>query len=266
MEFPDSPRVIYSINPLDQVICQLRFPAILRIDSQSPYEFQDQIRNAFPLYSEGKDLSPDIPVEILDQLSRETVVNFPSSFNNRMNYHFESVDKIWMVNLTNNFIALSAKKYDRWENFRSHLAMILEPFQRIYQPAFFSRIGLRYIDIINRSKFQLENNKWTDLIQPYILGVISSDHIKSDDIKNSLSTDEILLDNNQGLVRLLHGFATEKSSGNIVYFIDSDSFCESQAEVQNVFSKLDYFNQNGWRLFRWCITDLLHNAMQPKSL
>jgi len=47
--FPESERVIYEKAPLVQVICQLRFPQILRIESQLPVEFQERIRDAFPI-------------------------------------------------------------------------------------------------------------------------------------------------------------------------------------------------------------------------
>jgi uncharacterized protein (TIGR04255 family) len=46
MTFPeDSPRVIYGRNPLEQVICQIRFPTILKIDTELPAAFQEQIRS-----------------------------------------------------------------------------------------------------------------------------------------------------------------------------------------------------------------------------
>lgn len=50
MPFPDVPRVIYEINPLDEVICQLRFPPVLKIDTEVPAGFQEQIRDDYPFY------------------------------------------------------------------------------------------------------------------------------------------------------------------------------------------------------------------------
>src|SRR5256885_3722562 len=47
--FPDSPRVIYGKAPLTAVICQLRFPPILRIESTVPADFQERVRTQFPL-------------------------------------------------------------------------------------------------------------------------------------------------------------------------------------------------------------------------
>ena len=39
-------RCIYRRSPLIEVICQLRFPAILRIDAQAPAQFQEAISRA----------------------------------------------------------------------------------------------------------------------------------------------------------------------------------------------------------------------------
>ena len=55
MTFPEVERIIYDNNPLDRVICQIRFPPILRIESELPTNFQEQIRRDFPEYEEKLD-------------------------------------------------------------------------------------------------------------------------------------------------------------------------------------------------------------------
>jgi hypothetical protein len=50
-------RVLYEKNPLESVICQVRFPTILRVDSEVPSDFQDRIRGRFPIFSESSDES-----------------------------------------------------------------------------------------------------------------------------------------------------------------------------------------------------------------
>ena len=266
MPFPDSPRVIYNINPLDQVICQLRFPPILSIDKKIPYEFQEFIRNEYPLYFEEKELLNGAPLEVFSQISHDSTRDLLLQSTEKMNYRFDSADGDWAIHLTNNFIALIAKKYDRWENFVSHLELPLRAFEEIYHPLFYSRIGLRYIDVIQRSKLNLEKSDWTDLIQPYILGILAANNIDKSIVKNSLGTDEIFLDDNKGLVRIVHGLVISKQNNETVYIIDSDYFTEKQTETQDALSKLNEFNHKGRRLFRWCITDFLHGALQPESL
>ena len=57
--FPSIERVIYQNNTLGEVVCQLRFPTILRIEASSPADFQDAIREAYPLFITKK--SPELP-------------------------------------------------------------------------------------------------------------------------------------------------------------------------------------------------------------
>src|SRR5438132_1497631 len=143
MPFPDSPRVIYAKNPLIEVVCQLRFPSILRIDSELPAAFQEKIRGAYPIFRENQitDLKIDLPPEIV-QLSGGAI---PASWRTgKVSYDFISADEQWKVGLTREFIALTTAKYERWEDFKAHLEAPLQAFIELYSPAFFSRIGLRY--------------------------------------------------------------------------------------------------------------------------
>lgn len=49
--FSDSERVHYAKAQLAEVVCQLRFPSILRIAAEEPADFQERIRATYPRYS-----------------------------------------------------------------------------------------------------------------------------------------------------------------------------------------------------------------------
>ena len=51
MLYSDHPRVHYDKPQLAEVICQLRFPAILSIGSREPVDFQEAVRGMFPRYA-----------------------------------------------------------------------------------------------------------------------------------------------------------------------------------------------------------------------
>jgi uncharacterized protein (TIGR04255 family) len=53
MPFKETQRVIYNKNPLIQVVSQLRFPRILAIDEKQPVDFQEKIRQEYPLFEES---------------------------------------------------------------------------------------------------------------------------------------------------------------------------------------------------------------------
>ncbi|MGL6341617.1 MAG: TIGR04255 family protein, partial [Waterburya sp.] len=110
MKFPESKRVIYEQNPLIEVICQLQFPPILRISQQSPVEFQDRIRDDYPILelSIGNQFPPEIS-NIMQQIG--------NSFAGNQTYIFKSEEFTWQLFLNQNSIALSTRKYKRYEEF-----------------------------------------------------------------------------------------------------------------------------------------------------
>src|SRR5258708_615126 len=51
--FPDAERVIYDHNTLGEVLCQVKFPPVLRIEAELPAQFQDRIRDVFEIYKDS---------------------------------------------------------------------------------------------------------------------------------------------------------------------------------------------------------------------
>ena len=58
MLFSDRSRTLYRNAPVHEVICQLRFPTILSINSAEPADFQETIRDAFPQYLRQQQTPP----------------------------------------------------------------------------------------------------------------------------------------------------------------------------------------------------------------
>jgi len=261
MPFPDSPRVIYQKNPLTEVICQLSFPAILRIDSEVPANFQGKIQKQYPIYQEaqGANLKLNFPQELA-----QVVGNTLSLKSGRATYQFLSADKKWKVTLTRETLSVSTVEYKRWEDFKHHLEIAFTAFIEEYKPHFFTRIGLRYQDLIQRSKLGLDDISWSELLSPPIAGELSAPEIV-DRITHCINQLTIKLDDEGGMILLNHGLVSNEKSEDL-YLIDSDFLTEQRTEVQNVNERLDYFNKFSGRLFRWCISDRLHESLEPQSV
>jgi len=260
MPLPDAPRVIYKKNPLVEVVCQVRFSPILKIDANVPADFQDRIRSEYPDLSQvnlslEQPNAPALPPAEKQLL--ESAVN--------KNYAFVSEDRKWRVNLTRNYMSLSTGAYLRWEEFKDRFRSPLQALSDIYAPRNFSRIGLRYIDILYRSKLNLVDVGWGELLRPHLLGLMSSPDVK-DDIDAFDSLYAVRLGDQASKCRLAARTVISQESGEQCFMIDGDFFTAGTIAMPDVTTHMDYLHSHASRLIQWCITPRLHEAMEPQSV
>lgn len=260
MLFPNTPREIYGKKPSEEVICQLRFPTILRIEASPPVDFQDRIRQYYPYLKEKKpdylQASMPVPKEIMDLIGPDFRIGKPV-------YDFASEDGKWKITLASDFISLTTSDYERWETFKEHLSLPLESLQTLYQPNFFTRVGLRYRDVIRRSALGLEDVPWSELLKGPVAGLLSVPGI-SQAITHAAKEVVLDLPDKAGRLRVLHGLAKTPGSEETSYVIDSDFFTQDKKGFQDAWRSLDQFHNEARLFFRWCINDLLHNALDPR--
>lgn len=268
MPFPVVDRVIYAKNPLASVVCQVRFPTILTIEAEPPAKFQEEVRQAFPLYKQSGD-SMRLPLpEGFDQLVPHELRQALTMHGNRR-YLFQSDDRNWTLSLTGESMALEVKHYRRWEEFRQYLKMATAALVGVYAPAHFSRVGLRYQNIINRAELGLGQFEWRNLLTSFVLGPLGNDELSSRVVEKH-GAFSVRLEDEGDFVRILHGLeideANEDSSEK--YLLDNDFFTSQNlsAEVQHVANKTNSFNSLNRSLFRSCIKERLHMAMGPEGI
>jgi len=177
------------------------------------------------------------------------------------------------VNLTSNFLSLSTTQYSSWEDFSKKLESLIGVFQEIYSPPFseYERVGLRYIDGFTRSKMDLKNIDWNELLQPYVLGFLSNPDIK-DDVKSFVCTTELDAGNNSFVrINTSLGFI---NTGNVQVplpgqelslILDIDIFA-FKVNKDSLFSRLEYIHKVSTNIIRSVITDKLHAAMEPEKI
>ena len=162
--FSNDERVIYAKRQLVEVICQLRFPEILKIDVSEPADFQERIRRDYPQYEKK-----------IEQLPPQMVNGKPVPQGTVNNYQFVSAEGQWRVSLTKGFIALSTYGYTRWEDFAQRLDRVLAAFIETYHPSWFTRVGLRYVNAFRREALGLDGMLWKELITPGFLGLMGEE-------------------------------------------------------------------------------------------
>lgn len=260
MSFPESQRVTYGRNMLETVICQLRFPPVLRIETELPAGFQERIRAQYPILTQlgPFDAAAGFSVDVVNLVRSMLPVSVSRT------YQF-SDDGHWRVTLSKESLALECLSvYTTWEDFMRRFTVAIEALQREYAPVFFSRVGLRYVDIIRRSRLNLANTPWRDLLNPQIAGELASEI--SNDVQEAGHILVVRLNEHGDRVRMNHGIVRTQNPDEASYLIDNDFYSEQRTEIDNVARRLDELHRESGNCFRWCITPALHDAMEPQPL
>ncbi len=256
MLFSEDEACTYARNPLLEVICQLRFPPILSINENTPAEFQEAVRDMFPQFS--------VQVERVPVMPGQPAPEKPATVNN---YQFISADGKWKLNLTQNFIALSTRGYTDWKTFAGMLDKPLSEFIQRYHPAYFQRVGLRYMNAISRKALGLQGTPWNDLIQPAWLGVLDEEDVPEMAVVRAGVDAELML---PGKLRLKgHGGPGRiqiqgKPEQEVRYMLDFDLSCNEKTEINQAAGMLDKLHEQADKVFQGAITIRLHEAMDPQ--
>lgn len=111
-----------------------------------------------------------------------------------VNHSFVSADGLWKINLTKDFIALSTLRYTQWEDFALRLDKPLAQFIQVYEPAFFERVGLRYVNAVSRKALGLTDLLWDDLIRSPYLGILGEPDVDESKVGKSAMDTELTLE------------------------------------------------------------------------
>lgn len=264
MTFPESPRVVYEQDTLNQVVCALNFPPILSIGTETPAELQEALRESYPLY-ESRPTGPQLQLEgdgppqgMIEMLGQLGLGQRPMPQQHR----FSTEDQTRTVVVGPRLLAVEDATYDEWAAFSQHVAVARAAVERIYRPAFYTRVGLRYQDVIRR-KMLKDDAEWTDVIKPTLLGLLGAPEL--DTIQELSGTALISLDHPESFVRVNHGLGTDEATKDNVYVIEADFYTEGRSHGNDIDSLLTYFNTEAGNLFRWAITQELHDALGRRT-
>lgn len=248
-------QVRYSNPPLVETVFELRFPPILRINTETPDRFQDQIRHRFPGYEVQNEIQQQVVGNVIqNQFSAETKLS------SNIVHVFSSDDKRNVVKLTRNNIFYSTTNYLGWNRFKEESITVMKNFADIYQTSHFSRIGLRYINVIDRTKLRLGvSTPWEALIKNYYLGLLAnpteSKKIESYELVTGLKFGP------KTAINLRVTLLVNLNSQETCLGLDNDCFLpegeeDFQATIESLHSYCEYY-------FLDAITEKLRYAMKP---
>ncbi len=260
--YSNKPRCRYRANPLGDVICQLRFPEILSISARLPVDFQEAIRDEYPQFT------------TLRESTAPKVSGSPGNFKVQeepatVNYQFADPNGVWRVNLTGRFISLTCTNYTCWEDFAAKLDKPLAAFIQLYKPAYFERVGLRYLNFISRKALSLEGVPFRELIQPQYLGILADPEVQeASTTRCSLDTEFALRGGCRAKIHAGPGLLRKNGTPDpeVRFIFDQDLYMSGNLPLNHSTGALHTLHAQADAIFRGAITDTLHDAMEPEIL
>jgi uncharacterized protein (TIGR04255 family) len=241
LNFPQKQEVKLNKAPLDEVVCQVKFPPILRISKELPIDFQEVIRPRFP----GLEIE-----QILFQFSQVGALEKSSLENPPKVYRFSSADGKSSVALATDFYAISTKGYTHWSEFIRDLSLVENAVTENFHPSYATRIGLRFINKFTRINTNSETQQQIlDLFREELTCLLRADGwLEPDDMFSQL-----LISDNQAKLTFRIGYGKDQMEP--FFILDFDYFEEGQIQLDNLITRMNQYHSRIYDAFRWSIKD-----------
>ena len=251
LNFPAQPDVQLENAPLAEVVCQVRFPPILRINAEDPTAFQERIRDSFPLV----DLEHAFVLRVPGPGAKE----IPSAEPKASIYRFHTPDKQTTISLAADFYAVSTTAYTHWGDFAHLLSMVHEVVVQVYRPSYATRIGLRYIN-----RLTLGNTGCQTIAD--LLSILRTELTAP--IRNPAWGEAVEMRCRlvlpDGPARLTMGTVFETQGDGPAFVLDLDYFEEGQFGLTGLIERCTCYNEAIYRAFRWAIWDDKLEVFKPR--
>lgn len=154
----------FKTNPIIQVIFQARFDTITNLAELLPL-IRDDFNDRYPNYRQFEnhvnnlEIQGDFPVRLERKISP--------------NHEFISANNIFKINLTANFVSLTTMQYDNWQAFKNEIEYMLKTITQRIQLFNLGRIGLRFVNVIDKDNTKFKDSTFASLINCDLLGFLN---------------------------------------------------------------------------------------------
>lgn len=252
LSFPTQPDVQLENAPLAEVVCQVRFPPILRISAEEPIAFQDRIRDVFPLV--------DLEHAFVFHVPGPGATDTPSAEPKASIYRFHTPDRQTTISLAADFFAVSTMAYSHWHDFARLLEMAYAAVEGVYRPAYATRIGLRYI---NRLTFSNTSSKTIDDLLRVLRDELTASICHPAWGEALEMRCRLVLPD--GAAKLTMGTVFETLGDEPAFVLDLDYFEEGQLDLAGLVERCTRYNETIYRAFRWAIRDDKLEIFKPQK-
>ncbi|MBI2764920.1 MAG: TIGR04255 family protein [Chloroflexi bacterium] len=240
------PECDYAKTGLTTVVCQLRFNPILKIGQAVPVEFQDRVRQSFPVFVREESIEFRLALGASLPASVESLPPTPAT------WRFRTEDGAWVAGLAVNFLSLETKDYRHFPDFGERFNVLLAALTDVYEIRDFGRVGLRYVNLFKAEQFP---GGWAGRINPSLLGPLADPQLGPE----VTGAQQIFaLADGDWTIAIRHGL---DDAGN--YLLDIDHATEAKTGMADVPARLAEFNRRIFQVFRWSITEDMHQQMEP---
>jgi uncharacterized protein (TIGR04255 family) len=252
--FPPYEDVRLQRSPLREVICQIRFPALLRIVEERPVAFQERVRQHFPELERQQEIRVETrpPAAEQSQLKLESPV-----------FRFTSRDGQTLASLGINFYAVSTTAYTHWSEFLDLILFVHRAACDVYELPYAARVGLRYINHITYGNTGATSppGLW-DILRPEITAMLRSECW---DIPEGMRSRLSLADEQDEKLTLQTAFVPDEGSTDQgpTMVLDLDYYAQGEIELDTVPDRCERYHEVLYRGFRWCIREDQLSVFQP---
>lgn len=223
----------YKRNFLKQAVCEFRFPTLMELgEARPPVSFVSALRKEYPHL----------------ELANEVTIGVGGSPGSNNTHLLRSSKLTWTVSLKQNALLLETTSYSGFPNMKERIQRVVEAGLKVIDSDFFTRVGLRYVNVIDCCADPIDGWVNSDLVKPLLS-------------KNFLGVGEyagkIQLTAEDGGCLLQHGIRLKQPQQEgkpsvPEYVLDIDTFRNNVSASEYV-SVLDKMHSQAFDLFDWAI-------------
>jgi uncharacterized protein (TIGR04255 family) len=228
LNVPQVARRHYSRNFIRQAVCELRFPTIFEIDDRRPPQvFWNAVRRTFQTH---------------DLISKVNLS--PAKVEHGNAHRFTTPKGRWTAILRNSSVSLETFQYNSFEDFEENLRVIVNAASQMIDSEFYTRIGLRYINLLPIEGGGVDG--WVNpvLIAPLATGVLGDSSEFAGQVRGNTAC---------GGYYFQHGIGVDQAaSASKGYVLDFDFYCDD-VPVANAWETIRALHSEEHSLFRWAL-------------
>lgn len=224
----------YKRNFLRQAVCELRFPTLMELgEHKPPTSLVTALRKEYPNL----------------ELANEVTLGIGVGSAGTNNVHvFRSAKLTWTVSLRQSALSIETIAYTDYAHMKERVLRVVDVASKIIDSDFFTRVGLRYINVIE-SDADTVTEGW---VNPALVEPILSGHFAG--ITEYAGKLQLLA--SDGGCMLQHGLQVRQqhSRGDFTpeYVLDIDAF-RNEVKLSDTGEALDAMHAQAFDVFDWAI-------------